>query len=171
MESESLQPRLELAQKTLVKALADACGVDISDIDTGELIRMEETLATASRAAKDAVSVRLKLRARRKQQSAQKTEVDTKITQRIFDDIRGKRWRVYAVHPSYPSPERVALPEPFREGWLSFESTDETRRVAPIPVGWEELPIEDLRQLCYKAPSTPKRISTVHPDKLFKPKP
>jgi hypothetical protein len=170
MESESLQPQLDLAQKTLEQALAEACGIDLHDIDTGELIRIEETLATASKAAKDAVSVRLKLRARRKQSPARAPDMERRATQRIFDDIRGKRWRVYAVHPTHSTPERVALPEAFRDGWLSFETADETRRVAPIPVGWEELAIDELRQLCHKAPSTPKRINPADP-KLFKPKP
>ena len=168
MENELLQPQLDLAQKTLQKALAEACGIDLRDVDTGELIRIEETLATASKAAKDAVSVRLKLRERRK--ASRPADDAPRVTQRIFEDIRGKRWRVYAVYPSHASPERVALPEPFRDGWLSFEAADETRRVAPVPIGWEELPVDDLRQLCYKAPSTPKRINPTDPGQLFKPK-
>jgi hypothetical protein len=166
MESESLQPQLDHAQQRLEKALSDACGVDLQKVDTGELLRIEQMLANASRAAKDAVTVRLKLRAERKRQAPPAPETEPKITQRIFDDIRGKRWRVYAVTPSHPSPERVALPAPFREGWLSFESIDETRRVAPVPVGWEELTIDELRQLCHKAPSTPRRIND--PGQLFK---
>jgi hypothetical protein len=157
MESESLQPQLDVAQHSLEKALAEACGVDLRQIDTGELIRIEETLATASKAAKDAVSVRLKLRSRRMREQRAPADDARRASQRIFDDIRGKRWHVYAVHPSIATAERVALPEGFRDGWLTFESADEMRRVAPIPEGWEELPIDDLRQLCYKAPATPKR--------------
>jgi hypothetical protein len=168
MEHDSLQPQLDLAQRTLEQALSDACSFDIRDVDTGELIKIEESLATATKAAKDAVSVRLKLRARRKRQAVSViTDAGAGITQRIFDDIRGKRWRVYPVTPSHPAPERVALPAPFREGWLVFESVDETRRVAPIPVGWEELTIDQLRLLCFKAPSTPRRL-TADRSKFFK---
>lgn len=164
MESESLQPQLDVAQATLEKALAEACGIDLREIDTGELIRIEETLATASRAAKDAVSVRLKLRTHRTGKPRTKTpDVEPRATQRVFEDIRGKRWHVFAVRPSVPTAERVALPEAFRQGWLSFEASDEMRRVAPIPDGWEELTIDDLRQLCHKAPSTPKRIQSTEP--------
>ena len=159
MESESLQPQLDFAQRKLEKALSEACGVDMRRIDTGELIRMEETLASASQAAKDAVSVRLKLRTRKREVKQPAADVSARANQRIFDDIRGKRWHVYAVHPSAATAERVALPEGFRDGWLTFESAEEMRRVAPIPEGWEELPIDDLRQLCHKAPSTPKRAS------------
>ena len=160
MESESLKPQLDFAQEKLEKALSDACGVDMRDIDTGELIRIEESLATASQAAKDAVSVRLKLRSYRKAEPrVAPPDVPARARQRIFDDIRGKRWHVYAVHPSSAGAERVALPEGFRDGWLTFESAEEMRRVAPIPEGWDELPIDDLRQLCHKAPGTPKRAS------------
>jgi hypothetical protein len=165
MESESLQPQLDAAQRSLEKALSEACRVNLQEVDTGELIRIEETLAAASRAAKDAVSVRLKLRTRRKREPRDTggETVAHRATQRIFDDIRGKRWHVYAVHPSAATAERVALPEGYRDGWLTFESAEEMRRVAPIPEGWEELPIDDLRQLCHKAPSTPKRASADSP--------
>ena len=171
MESESLKPQLDFAQQKLEQALADACGADLREIDTGELIRIEESLSTASQAAKDAVSVRLKLRSFRKaEKRGAAADVSARARQRIFDDIRGKRWHVYAVHPSSAGAERVALPEGFREGWLTFESAEEMRRVAPIPEGWDELPIDDLRQLCHKAPATPKRASSDSPLSFRPPK-
>jgi hypothetical protein len=64
-DDESLQPKLERAQKALETALEEACGVDVRDVDTLELIHIDETLAVASQAAKEAVSVRLKLRMER----------------------------------------------------------------------------------------------------------
>ena len=154
METESLQPALDEAQKALETALEEACGVDLSKIDTGELIRIEETLASASKAAKDAVSLRLKRRARRAQPQAEPEP----ITHRVFDDIRGKRWHTFAVHGSEATVERAGLPEAFRHGWLVFESTDEVRRVAPIPEKWEEMSTEELRQLCHGAAGSPRRI-------------
>jgi hypothetical protein len=155
METESLQPALDEAQKALRTALAEACAVDLSEVDTGELIRIEESLAHASKAAKDAVSLRLKRRTRR----AAKPEPEPEpITHRVFDDIRGKRWHTFAVRGSEATVERAGLPEAFRHGWLVFESTDEVRRVAPIPARWEELSIDDLRQLCYSAAASPRRI-------------
>jgi hypothetical protein len=155
METESIQPALDQAQKALQTALDDACQVDLSKIDTGELIRIEETLSNASKAAKSAVSLRLKRRARR----AAVPEVEAEpITHRVFDDIRGKRWHTFAVHGSEATVERAGLPEAFRHGWLVFEATDEVRRVAPIPAKWEELTIDELRQLCYSAAGAPRRI-------------
>ena len=155
METGSLQPALDEAQKALQTALDEACNVDLSEVDTGELIRIEETLAQASKAAKDAVSLRLKRRSRR---AAQPQAEPEPITHRVFDDIRGKRWHTFAVLGSEATVERAGLPEAFRHGWLVFESTDEVRRVAPIPNKWEELSIEELRQLCYSAAGAPRRI-------------
>jgi hypothetical protein len=155
MENGTLQPALDQAQKALETALDEACRVDLSKVDTGELIRIEETLANASRAAKDAVSLRLKRRAGR---SAKPQAEPEPITHRVFDDIRGKRWHTFAVHSSEATVERAGLPDAFRHGWLVFESNDEVRRVAPIPDKWEELSIDDLRQLCFSAAGAPRRI-------------
>ena len=155
METGSLQPALDEAQKALKLALDEACSVDLSEVDTGELIRIEETLANASQAAKDAVSLRLKRRARR----GAKPQVEPEpITHRVFDDIRGKRWHTFAVQSSEATVERAGLPEAFRQGWLVFESSDEVRRVAPIPEKWAELSIDELRQLCFSAAGAPRRI-------------
>jgi hypothetical protein len=155
MGTESLQPALDQAQKALQTALDEACAIDLSKVDTGELIRIEESLANASKAAKDAVSIRLKRRARR---AAQPQVEPEPITHRVFDDIRGKRWHTFAVHGSEATVERAGLPDAFKHGWLVFESTDEVRRVAPIPDKWAELSIDDLRQLCYSAAASPRRI-------------
>lgn len=163
MESQPLQPTLAQAQKALETALDEACGVDLKKIDTGELIRIEETLTMATDAAKEAVSVRLRLRSERvkRKQSAVKpapaTDADKTIGHRIFEDIRGKRWHAFAVQSSPTTAERAALPDSFRQGWLVFESSDELRRVAPIPERWEELSTDDLRELCYRAESSPRR--------------
>lgn len=155
METGSIQPALDEAQKALKIALDEACSVDLSEVDTGELIRIEEAIAHASQAAKEAVSLRLKRRARR---TAQLQAEPDPITHRVFDDIRGKRWHTFAVHGSEATVERAGLPEAFRQGWLVFESNDEVRRVAPIPNKWAELSIDELRQLCYSAAGAPRRI-------------
>ena len=165
METEPLQPALDKAQKTLEVALEEACGVDLSKIDTGELIRIEETLVSASQAAKDAVSLRLRRRTQRAHGGAGSarggaaTEEPAPITHRVFDDIRGKRWHAFAVHGSEATVERAGLPDAFKHGWLVFESKEEVRRVAPIPEKWEELSIDELRQLCYSAAASPRRIA------------
>ncbi len=167
MEAEQLQPKLQEAQKALVMALDDACGVDITRADTGELIRIEETLALASRAAKEAVSVRLRLRSQRGRNAKHEATLQTQsvddenvIRRRVLEDIRGNRWFAFAVQPSSAGLEHGALPESFRKGWLVFETANELRRVAPIPNNWEDLPSDELLLLCYRAPSTPRRANS-----------
>src|SRR6185503_7488055 len=116
MESEPLKPRLDRAQKALERALDDACGVDLSRVDTGELIRIEESLVTASKAAKEAVSVRLRLRemrgsppAQRESEDSGPADVSPTLTRRVFDDFHGKRWDVFAVTPSSATVEHGGL--------------------------------------------------------------
>jgi hypothetical protein len=57
---------------------------------------------------------------------------------REFADSKGVSWRVWNTTPS-----RAAMyADELREGWLTFESGTELRRLAPIPGSWEEvLPI------------------------------
>jgi hypothetical protein len=163
-----LQPQLEQAQRALATALNKACGVKLKEASTGEMIRVEETLAVATLAAKKVVSIRLR---RRKQLATSQpatqgsaiarapADVLPAISQRVFDEVQGRRWRVYAVHPSMSTVERDALPDAYRHGWLSFEAADEKRRIAPIPEGWEALSIDELRLLCQRAQRVPKRTS------------
>jgi len=173
MEREPLEPKIREAQKELKSALDEACSGDVEEVDTGELIRIEESLAVASKAAKQAVSLRLKRRNERRKadragggaesegEEPRQAEAHVEATHRVFDDYRGKRWHAFAVHPSAATAERSALPESYRHGWLSFESSDEMRRVAPIPESWEGLSIDDLRHLCAGATPTPKRINAL----------
>lgn len=60
---------------------------------------------------------------------------------------------MWAVVPTNPS----SVTDDLREGWLSFDSERERRRVGPIPKDWEQLPAERLELLCKIA--TPGRRS------------
>lgn len=163
MEMEPVQPALDKAQKALEVALEEACAVDFSKVDTGELIRIEEALVSAHKAAKDAVSLRLRRRSQRAGSLGSTrggvADEPAPITHRVFDDIRGKRWHAFSVHSSEATVERAGLPDAFKRGWLVFESNDEVRRVAPIPDKWEDLSIDDLRQICFSAAASPRRIA------------
>jgi hypothetical protein len=176
MESEPLQPQLVEAQNALQGALDEACDVDLTEADTGELIRIEEALALASRAAKEVVSVRLRRRReagsgggggpatkRSPAQGDTAEEEPAAITHRVFDDIGGRRWHAFAVRASDAMTERAGLPESFRQGWLVFESGDELRRVAPIPEKWEEFSTEELRLRCHNAVGAPRRTRSTEP--------
>lgn len=167
MGTERLQHRLDETQRALVLALEEACAVDLAKLDTTELIRIDETLTAASKAAKEAVSMRLRLGSQRDQGSKSTASPvaqaagagSAAIPHRVFDDVSGKRWHAFAVQSPSPSTSRAGLPKSFQSGWLVFDSTDEVRRVAPIPEGWVDLPMDKLRLLCQQAESAPKRGS------------
>jgi hypothetical protein len=175
-EPDILRPQLVRAELSLKRALDEVCHVNVRAANTGELIRIEEVLAIANEAAKEAVSVRRKLR--------QSEPVDTVGTvgtvdtvegeegsseehtrrhesglgaQREFDDPRGVRWIAFAVYPSSTRVARSGLRAQYKDGWLAFDSGVETRRLAPIPDDWLEMSTEDLRSACDRAEVAPKR--------------
>ena len=58
-----LRPQLDRLEDKIEKSLDEVCEeTNIKDVNTGELIKIEETLAIAAQAAKEAVSVRRRLR-------------------------------------------------------------------------------------------------------------
>lgn len=78
---------------------------------------------------------------------------------RGFTDSTGVEWRVWEVIPSRAaigtSPttqSRTSLSAtPYANGWLCFESTEEKRRLAPIPLGWEFAAPIDMTHLLQQA--------------------
>jgi len=62
-ESHPLRPALKTTENQLQEALEEVCeDTDVPGTDTDELIRIEETLASATEAAKKAISIRRKMR-------------------------------------------------------------------------------------------------------------
>lgn len=51
---------------------------------------------------------------------------------------------MWAVTPMNPTSVTAEL----RDGWLSFDSETERRRVGPIPKDWEKMTAERLELLC-----------------------
>ena len=166
-QSEPLAPQLVEAEETLKKMLEEACSAQVYGADTGQLIRIEEVLAIAGEAAKEAISIRRKRRtgsgrARTSAAGSQErtpavaAELHPLDQHRIFVDARGVRWDACAIHPSAPV-GRVQLPEPYRSGWLFFDSSNEKRRLSPIPADWHSASDEMLRALCESAEVVPER--------------
>jgi hypothetical protein len=87
---------------------------------------------------------------------------------RGFTDSTGVEWRVWEVFPNdvgnAPSSEsftRTTLKDTaYAEGWLCFESTDQKRRLAPIPVGWQYKDLPVLEQFLSKATPVSARRGT-----------
>jgi hypothetical protein len=160
---------LELQQvtETLKSALIDACAADINAANTGELIRVEEVLAIANQAAKQAVSIRRRRRrdsgepgsSRAGRGRASKLPLPEAAAHREFVDAAGLRWDAFAVHPSAEISTRARLPDPYRSGWLSFASGDDRRRLSPVPDDWLAMSEESLRELCERAERVPKRAT------------
>jgi len=152
-DSAELRPQLQEAQATLGDALKEACSMDPSKANTGELIQIEELLAIANESAKKAISVRRRLKKDGTARS-ERTPLVTRSSAREFVDAAHVRWTAIAVRPSTSK----SLNAPFQSGWLSFDSGTETRRLAPIPDGWYTMTDQQLAELCKSAQVAPKRI-------------
>ena len=71
---------------------------------------------------------------------------------RAFVDENGVRWEVRYIMPTTPNRPHEgkvirhsgAYPRQFLNGWLSFDSPAEKRRLAPVPEGWETASDEQL---------------------------
>jgi hypothetical protein len=66
---------------------------------------------------------------------------------REFTDEEGRGWRVWDTHPQKP----LFVSAGFENGWLSFETEGEKRRLAPIPPDWDTGPEPSLRELLRSA--------------------
>jgi hypothetical protein len=147
-DSAIIRQTRDQARQKLKSALDAACRADVDQADTGEFIRIEEMLTVATDAARAAVAVR---------QARPGSPADLAHPEhREIEDARGIRWLVFAVYPS-ATRGRVTIREHFRAGWLAFDSGVETRRLAPIPDGWEQLSDPELVALCERAEAAPRR--------------
>jgi hypothetical protein len=86
---------------------------------------------------------------------------------REFTDSTGVAWRVWDTVPTPVS----AYDERLKAGWLTFQDTAGSRkRLAPIPRGWEEMPVERLELMCRVAELVVLRTGTTRdpdlPDEL-----
>jgi hypothetical protein len=152
-DSAELRPQLREAQETLGETLKEACAMDPSKANTGELIHIEELLAIANESAKKAISVRRRLKKdgrARAETEAPRTSSETRVIKDAFDIL----WTVMAVRPSA---SKASLTGPYQSGWLSFDSGQETRRLAPIPENWSRLSDEELGRLAATAKVAPRR--------------
>ena len=74
------------------------------------------------------------------------------VRTRTITDPQGHTWLVRSVYPTASTGLTPAGVHPdYRAGWLTFESGDRKRRLAPIPSGWELMPDDSLRALLASA--------------------
>lgn len=67
-----------------------------------------------------------------------------------FTDRTGRSWRVWQTVPRLADILTSLAPD-WKQGWLTFESEGERRRLAPVPAEWENLPPSHLALLCQRA--------------------
>ena len=74
-----------------------------------------------------------------------------------FVDSNGVTWRVWNTVPS----ARTSLSGEFDRGWLTFESTEGLKRLAPIPPHWEKATPDRLELMCRAASDVPRRTRPI----------
>jgi len=67
---------------------------------------------------------------------------------RDFEDVKGIHWKVWSTVPAMGG-----VAGAFLQGWLTFDSGRERRRLAPIPTDWEDAAPTQLRAYCERAVS------------------
>ena len=156
--SDPLRLELQQTEAELAAKLDEACepaSRDLSDESTVEIARLSESLLAAARAAKDVVSLRKRRRGR-----TRAVDISTGEAIREFVDTEGREWRVWPVTPGSVRPGRpdTSLGE-FQEGWLAFETLDETsrRRLPHYPTDWITMSEDKLLELLRKAVDAPMR--------------
>ncbi len=170
-EPEPLRPALERAQNELDSRLAEACEDHEADESTGKLIRLEELLTDAAQAAKEAISIRRRLGADRRQQESPDPTRSERLAAssapeqvegiRDFVDADGRLWHVWEVPPEQLSARARpgTYAGDFEGGWLAFEAAEggERRRLPGYPRDWHQLANERIEALCREARPVTRR--------------
>jgi hypothetical protein len=173
---------LRAAEADLADRLEEACAMrqDVSGETTAELMRLEETLLEAARAAKQAVSVRRRRRSLGGVtgdgprsvglSTASAPPADEAFSVRDFVDAQRVEWRVWEVIPSQPhdtahgSAHGTTNPlGDYQSGWLAFEAiaSGQRRRLRDYPRDWNKLSNDELESLLARAEAArpPRRQS------------
>lgn len=72
---------------------------------------------------------------------------------RNFTDSKGREWRVWSTTPNWS----VGTSPDHADGWLTFESGEVLRRLAPIPRNWTDVAVERLELMCRAAEEVVRR--------------
>jgi hypothetical protein len=160
-----VEPALRRAEVDLAHHLDEACEEaekDLSQESLDELLRLEDELLAATRAAQRAVRLRRDL-GERAAKDVKSTPVASAAQPqppedeappcrvREFRDSAGREWRVWQVVPG--SAGRAINPARYLgeyvKGWLAFEllHDDVRKRLPSVPSGWLQMSDEELAQL------------------------
>ena len=75
-----------------------------------------------------------------------RTKRGVSVRHRSFTDRTGTGWTVSEVTKGLPTFPARRAPRAFAL-WLCFESSGESRRLAPVPAKWDDLPADGLEGL------------------------
>lgn len=92
----------------------------------------------------------------------------TGVPIRDFTDAAGVHWQVWSTIPATAG----GVAGGFRLGWLTFNSPEERRRLAPIPVNWELASDTELQSFFRRAApvkQTPPGGIAAEPDRRSEP--
>lgn len=169
-DPDPLRPMLQTVEGELERRLEEACARhDVHDESTAELMRLEETLLDAARVAKQAVSLRRRLRSESEAADDEADDADAAVSEaggpalrstgdtgvRELKDAQGVEWRIWAVTAQQMQASRSGgehLGE-YKDGWLTFEAVagNERRRLPHYPSDWNEITDEMLARLLERA--------------------
>jgi hypothetical protein len=163
-ESDHIVSAIREAEHAAESTLAEACASTMpTRADTGELIHIDALLDKASDAVKRAILLHRRKHADDAAREALRgmmadveAEASAEATHRIFRDVRGVRWDVFAVYPDARLAARWQLKVPYARGWLCFDSMGQKRRLSPIPAEWFRLSNAQLEQLGGRAELVPR---------------
>lgn len=77
-------------------------------------------------------------------------DLEVGVGYREFVDDAGTAWRVWDTRPVAANTLRSVSPN-YADGWLTFESDAERRRLAPIPPEWEFASRARMAHWCARA--------------------
>jgi hypothetical protein len=174
-DPEDVEPALRRVEADLARRLEEACD-DIDRRELGqesmdELLRLEEDLLAAARAAEEAVRLRRQLADRPSTSRGSDastapapepppSEATTVYRVREFTDNEGRQWRVWQVRPrsgGRANAERYL--GQYVKGWLAFEllAGDLRKRLPSFPEDWLRMRDEELEDLRWRAVDVPTR--------------
>jgi hypothetical protein len=185
-DPKDVRPALRRAEAELARHLAEACDDHdrerIGEESTDELLRLEEELLAAARAADEAVRLRRRLGEGERTPSVGRsgTEAtpsdanadavpaadaarpeDPSSRVRQFRTASGSEWRVWEVRPAAADrPRKLELyPADYVQGWLAFEvlEGEARKRLPKFTSDWRTAADADLEALLEQAVDVPKR--------------
>jgi hypothetical protein len=175
-DAHEVRPALRKAEAELAHHLEEACDdpESIDERSTDELLRLEEELLAAARAADKTIRLRQQLGAGGEQaaprgSAPEETEPPPVSAPaepggprvREFRTASGSEWRVWEVRPGAGGrPSKAALyPADYASGWLAFEllEGEGRKRLPNFTPEWSDAADADLERLLERAVDVPKR--------------